>query len=306
MSKRVFVTGAAGYLGFAIVRRLVQNGDEVYGLTRRPESARRLEAAGVRAVVGDLADPRGIAGPLRNADAVIHAAYDPAGDSARRDRDALGAIREGVQDGRVRRVIYTSGIWVHGDTGGRVVDEASKPEPAERVSWRPAHEEVALDMTGLGAVVTVLRPGMVYGGSGGIFGGWFREARDRGRVRYPGGDQRWNMVHLDDVANAYWLALEHAREGARYLLVDESRHTVRELAEAAAHAAGVPATATPAEEVVRRLGSLGSALLADSMATAARARRELGWTPRHTSFVSEAPALWEEWQAATREPVAEA
>lgn len=304
MSKRVFVTGASGYLGLAITRRLVAQGFEVSGLTRHAAHAGRIEAAGARAVIGDLADPAGLAGPMRNADAVIHAAYDPAGESARRDRDALGAVREAVQDGRVRKVIYTSGIWVHGDTGGRVVDETSRPEPAERVAWRPAHEEVALDMTSLGATVVVMRPGMVYGGSKGWFGGWFREARDHGRVSCPGGAQRWSMVHVDDVAAAYWLALEHATDGARYLLVDETRHTVLELAQAAAAAAGVTAIAIPPEEVLRRQGALGAAMLCDSMATAAKARRELGWTPLHASFVAEAGALWETWQAEMRAPVA--
>ena len=304
MSQRVFVTGASGYLGLAITRRLVTQGFEVHGLTRTPEHGRRIEAAGASAVLGDLADPAGIAGPLRNADAVVHAAYDPAADSARRDREALGAIREAVQDGRVRRIVYTSGVWVHGDTGGRVVDEATRPEPAERVAWRPAHEEVALDMTSLGATVVVMRPGMVYGGSRGYFGGWFREARDHGRIGYPGGAQRWNMVHVDDVAAAYWLALEHATDGTRYLLVDETRHTVSELAQAAARAAGVAAIAVSAEDLVRRSGSLGAALLADSMATAAKARRELGWAPLHASFVTEAEALWETWQAETRATVA--
>lgn len=304
MSKRVFVTGASGYLGLAILRRLVAQGFEVTGLTRRPDHARRIEAAGARAVTGDLADPAGLAGPMRNADAVIHAAYDPAGESARRDRDALGAIRAAVQDGRVRKVIYTSGIWVHGDTGGRVVDENSKLEPAERVAWRPAHEEVALDMTSLGASVTVMRPGMVYGGARGYFGGWFREARDHGRISVPGGTQRWNTVHVDDVAAAYWLALEHAAEGTRYLLVDESRFTVAELAQAAARAAGAAVIALAPEDVIRRQGPLGAALLADSMATGAKARRELGWTPLHASFVAEADDLWETWQAGTRETVA--
>ena len=304
MSKRVFVTGASGHLGLAITRRLVAQGFEVTGLTRRPDHARRIEAAGARAVTGDLADSAGLAGPMRNADAVIHAAYDPAGESARRDRDALGAIRAAVQDGRVRKVIYTSTLWVHGDTGGRVVDEATRPEPAERVAWRPAHEEVALDMTGLGATVVVMRPGMVYGGARGYFGGWFREARDHGRIGYPGGAQHWNMVHVDDVAAAYWLALEHATDGTRYLLVDESRFTVHELGQAAAHAAGVELVALPPEDVIGRMGPLGAALLADSMATAAKARRELGWTPLHTSFVAEAGALWETWQAETRATVA--
>jgi len=145
---------------------------------------------------------------------------------------------------------------------------------------------------------------MVYGGRGGTFGEWFQEARERRTVTYPGdGGQHWGIVHRDDVAEAYALALEHARGGEHYLLVDESRLTVRELAEAVAQAAGAEAGALDRREVLETRGTQGAADLLDQQFTAARARRELGWVPRHTAFPAEAEALLKEWEAAG-EPVA--
>jgi nucleoside-diphosphate-sugar epimerase len=138
----------------------------------------------------------------------------------------------------------------------------------------------------------------------GALGDWFREARERRTVTFPGdGSQHWGMVHRDDVAEAYALALEHARGRARYLLVDESRFTVRELAQAVAQATGAEALPLDREAVVRAEGLSGAAMLMDQQFTAARARRELGWVPRHVSFVAEAEALYRDWQAASQAAV---
>jgi nucleoside-diphosphate-sugar epimerase len=146
---------------------------------------------------------------------------------------------------------------------------------------------------------------MVYGESRGIFGSWFAEAREKKTITYPGdGSQHWGMVHREDVADAYALALEHGKGGERYLLSDESRYTVKQLAEAAAAAAGATAQSWPADDVVKTLSLFGKALLNDLQVTSAKARRELGWVPRHASFVNEAPSLWREWLDAKEAPVA--
>ncbi|MEK7330496.1 MAG: NAD(P)H-binding protein, partial [Candidatus Eisenbacteria bacterium] len=122
MTQRVFVTGATGYLGSAIAARLVRAGHEVRGLARSAERASALEAMGVQATIGELGQPDGFISELKNCDAVVHAALDDRG-PAGPDQAALEAIRDAAQDGRVRRLLYTSGVWVHGDTGGAVVDE---------------------------------------------------------------------------------------------------------------------------------------------------------------------------------------
>jgi len=294
MTHRVFVTGATGYLGNPIARRLLRAGHQVLGLTRSPEHGRRLADAGIQPVIGDLAEPETFLSELKNCDALVHVAIDDA-EASRQDQNALEAMQLAVEDGRIRHVLYTSGVYVYGDRPDLVVDEDTPLEPAEVSAWRPSHEEAVLALAAHDVTAVVLRPGVAYGGARGFIGDWFQEARDHGMISYPGGDQHWCMVHVEDIADAYALALEHATPGSCFLLVDESRHTVRELAEAAAVAADARAVASPPDQVRETLGAAGEALLNDLRGTSARARRDLGWTPMHTSFVAEAPALAREW-----------
>ena len=295
MTHRVFVTGATGYLGNPIARRLLRAGHQVLGLTRSREGARRLADAGIQPVIGDLADADTFLSELKNCDSLVHVALDEGEAAAANDQRAVEALRSAVEDGRIRHVLYTSGIYVYGDRPDQVVDEDSELDAAEVSAWRPAHEEAVTALGAHDVTTVVLRPGVAYGGARGFIGDWFREARDQGTITYPGGDQHWCMVHIEDIADAYALALEHATAGTTFLLVDESQHTVRELAEAAATATGARAVASPPDEVRDALGAAGEALLNDLRGTSARARRDLGWTPMHTSFVAEAPALSKEW-----------
>lgn len=305
MTHRIFVTGATGYVGSAIASRMARAEHEVFGLTRSTDGARTLEAMGVKPVLGDLRDAEPWIGILQNCDAVVHAAFDAQTGASDQDHNALEAFRVAALDGRVRRVLYTSGIWVHGPSDGNVVDENTPLKPLEIAQWRVAHEEIAIDLSAHDVATVILRPGTVYGEGRGILGGWFAEAHEHKRLTYPGdGAQHWAMVHREDVADAYLLALEHGKAGERYLLVDDSRSTVKQLAEAAAAAAGVPAKSRPADEVVASLGLYGKALLNDLQATSAKARRELGWVPRHASFVAEAAPLWRKWQESRAATVA--
>jgi nucleoside-diphosphate-sugar epimerase len=282
----------------AIAQRLARDGRQVYGLTRSADHARALTGIGVTPIIGDLSEPGDWLGALQNCDAAVHTAFDGANGAAEVDLAALEALRGAALDGRVRRVLYTSGLWVHGHGAEGMADETTPLQPLPVVQWRAAHEEIALDLEAHEVGVVILRPGMVYGEQRGILGGWFAEAQECRTVTYPGdGTQRWSLVHRDDVAEAYALALEHAPGGSRYLVADESRHTVRELAEAVAEATGAKAVSWPRAELVREHGAYGEALLNDLAVSCAKARRELGWVPQHTSFVSEAPALWRDWLA---------
>jgi len=133
----------------------------------------------------------------------------------------------------------------------------------------------------------------------------FAEARGRRTVTIPGaGSQHWPLVHRDDLAEAYRLALEYARGGERYVLADESKHTAGEIGEAIARVTGAAARRKEPAAVLRELGGYGEALLLDQMATAAKARRELGWVPPHTSFVNQVEAIYGEWQTGQQAPVA--
>ncbi|HTK31160.1 MAG TPA: NAD-dependent epimerase/dehydratase family protein [Candidatus Saccharimonadaceae bacterium] len=298
MSQRIFVTGASGYLGGAIAARLARAGHQVFGLTRSAEHARGLEAAGVKPVIGDLEERATFIGALQNCDAVVHAAIADDANVALLDQHALEAIREAAVDGRVRRLLYTSGLWVHGDRPGVVTDESSPLAPLDVVHWRAAHEDAALDLADAEVATVIFRGAIVYGEARGIVGDLFREAHQKRTVTYPGdGSQIWSLVHRDDVAEAYALGLEHAAAGERYLLADDQPLAARDVAAAIARVTGAETRAWDADDVRERLGAYGDALLASVRVSAAKARRELGWVPRHTSFAAEADALYREWLA---------
>lgn len=302
MGQRVFITGASGYLGSAIAARIRAAGHEVTGLTRSPEHAAALEAAGIPPVLGSLDAPETYLGALKNSDVAVHVAYDDDAPAAR-DQTALEAFRQAAQDGRLRRLLYTSAPWNAGDAGDSPMDEGTPLDPPESARWRAAHEEVALDLADDEVAVVVFRPAIVYGESRGIFGEWFAEARARHTVTLPGdGRQHWALVHRDDVAEAYRLGLEYAHGGERFLVADGAPPTVREIGEAIARVTGATLRFESAAELAARGGPRtphgvwSAARLENQEASAARARRELGWVPRHASFVSEVETLYREWQ----------
>jgi nucleoside-diphosphate-sugar epimerase len=304
VNQRIFVTGASGYIGSVIASRLVRQGHKVFGLTRSREHARALDALGIAPVLGDLAGEQDWLGVLQNCDGAVHTAFDGENGAADVDHAALEGFRLASLDGRVRRVLYTSATWVHGHGDGGCADEHTPLAPLGVVQWRAAHEEIALDLAAHDVQVMILRPGMVYGEHRGIIGGWFAEAHDTHTVTYPGdGSQHWSLLHRDDLAEAYALAYEHGAAGERYLLADESRFTVKELAEAVAEATGSKTVSWPAADLVKTMAGYGEALLNDLSVSSAKARRELGWVPRHVSFVAEARDLWREWQAGRAAPV---
>jgi len=304
MKRRVFVTGASGSLGSGIAARLVRAGFEVVGLVRDEARKVTLESAGVRTISGDLDAPAPWDGALRNSDVVVHAAWS-VDDTAAGDQRALTAIRNAIQDGRVRRVVYTSGLWVYGDSPLQVIDESQPLHPLPFVHWRAAHEEVALDLANFDVEVLVLRPAYLYGGARGVIGAWFEEARESHTVTVPGsGQQFWPLVHRDDASDAYALAVEHGLAGERYNLADESQLTARAIAEAIATATGAELKFAEVESVRKEQGLVGEGLLASQKVTSARARRELGWVPRHTNFVREVDDLFREWSASREASVA--
>src|SRR5262245_16512731 len=119
MKSRISVTGASGYLGSAIAARLARAGHEIIGLVRSAEHVDPLRRSGVQPQLGDLTKPETFVGVLKNCDAAVHATAAREGSAATLDQKALEAFRDAAQDGRLRRLLYTSGLWVHGETQGQ-------------------------------------------------------------------------------------------------------------------------------------------------------------------------------------------
>jgi nucleoside-diphosphate-sugar epimerase len=275
---RVFLTGATGYIGSAVAEHLRAAGHQVAGLARSEAAERRLRDAGITPVRGDFTDPGRLASAAREAEAVISLAttYDPTVDGP-----AIDAILKALS-GSNKPFIYTSGIWSHGDTGGKVVDENSPPKPAALVAWRQGVEDRVLAAARQGIRSVVIRPAIVYGRGGGIPARFVESARKEGAAEFVGsGENRWPFVHVDDLADLYVLALEKAPPGTLLLGVSGPSHQVREVAAAASRGAGANGRirATPLEEARKKLGPYADALVLDQQATGKRAQQLLGWQP---------------------------
>ena len=283
---RIFLTGATGYIGSAVADRLQAAGHQLTALARSDDSAAELESRGIQPVRGDFSDPTSVASAARAADGVINVAttFDPAIDGP-----AIDAILDALA-GSNKPFIDTSGIWVHGDTGGKVVDETSPLNAAEVVGWRPDVERRVLDGAKRGIRSVVIRPAIVYGRGGGIPAGFVESARKEGAARHVGtGKNRWPLVHVDDLADLYLLALEKATPGTLLLGVSGPSRPVSEIAAAASRGAGAGGrtVATPLDEARKKMGAYADALTLDQQASGQRAQDLLGWKPRRPDALEE-------------------
>jgi nucleoside-diphosphate-sugar epimerase len=280
---KVFVTGASGYIGSVVARKLRDFGHHVTGLARSEASAARLETAGVHPVRGDLRDTSTVLRAAREADAAIHLAQEYSPEGAALDRRLVDTV---LEEFRLtgRPFLYTSGIWVLGDTGGREADESWALNPTPLVAWRPAHEQLVLEAQGPRGVV--IRPAVVYGRAGGIVGEFQKQGRE-GVVRYVGsGENRWPFVHVEDLAALYVLALQ-APAGSLYFASVGPSIAVKDVARAAALATGAVVESIPIDVARRTMGPVADALCLDQLISSRKAMHELGWTPTAKSLQEE-------------------
>jgi nucleoside-diphosphate-sugar epimerase len=291
---KVFLTGGSGYIGQAVALRLKKAGHDVLALVRNESKAGKLKEAGIKLTVGDLANPAGYAGSAWGRAAIVNLAQEWTANGPELDKKTIQSARDLLRGQVGATFIYTSGCWVLGSTEG-VADESAKVMPAKLVAWRPAHEQLALDMAKDGIRAVVVRPGIVYGGKGGLTGSFFGSAVKAGAAQTTGeGGNHWPMVHVDDLAELYVRLVERAPAGSIYHAADASQHTQKEVAEAASRAAGKDGKvhAQPLD------GSpMNEALALDQRLSSEKARNDLDWRPRHESFTAEADQLFKAWQA---------
>lgn len=299
---RVFVTGASGFIGSAVAAEFARAGHEVLGLVRSPEKARELHAAEVATVVGTIESRAEWIGRAGECEVLVHAAAEHSARAFDLDREFVVALFDAARAAKASRLfVYTSGVWVYGDTGGRRVDEATVPTPHPFVARRIEHERLVLEADGGLLGTLVIRPGCVYGGSGSLTGSWFATAVKEGAARIVGeGGNRWTFVHRDDLARLYRLAAESGVRGEVFNATDRSRSTVLECAQAASRAAGAGGrtASTPVAEAVRKLGAFAECLALDQHVDSGKAVRRLGWQPRHAGFADEAERCFRSWKAA--------
>ena len=299
---RIFVTGATGFIGFAVATNLARAGHKVYGLARSAEKAQRLSAAEVLPVTGDMSKPEAYLEAASRCQVLIHCAAEYSPRYTELDRlTANGLLKSAHASGHPRLFVYTSGCWVYGSTGPAAADESTPLNAPAMVKGRVETEGMILAGNSGRVRTIVIRPGCVYGGAGSLTAAWFESAEQNGAAQIVGdGRFRWAMVHLSDLAEAYRLAAESAFGGEIFNLTDRSRFTVLECAEAASAAAtgAGKVTSISVEEAAKTMGPMAECLALDQHVDSSKAERLLGWLPRHGGFVDDVARYYRSWKAA--------
>ena len=303
---QVFLTGATGYIGSAVLDAMIKGGHRVTALARDPEKAERLLAKGATPIIGELGIPKTYVAAVKAADAVVHTALESSPRGIPKEREALelmiGAQTEASQaDGRARVFVYTSGVWVLGRTA-KAAEEDAPLDPPPHVDWRPAHEDVVLSAFSASLRTVVVRPGIVYGGGRGIVSDLIKDALN-GLIRVVGpGKNRWPCVYDYDLGELYVKVLESPSAAGVIHATDEADEKVEDIVEAIA--AQVPQRPDirhmPMTEARKKLGAYADALALDQKVRSPKARA-IGWAPTQTGIVTSVARLVEEFRNAQRE-----
>jgi nucleoside-diphosphate-sugar epimerase len=288
---RVFVTGASGWIGTAVVGELLAAGHEVTGLARSAASAAKLEAKGVEVRRGDLDDLDGIRAGAEAAEAVIHLAnkHDFADQAASNaaERAAVSTIGDALA-GSGRPFLLASGIA--GLVPGRPATEADASPFHGPDSPRGGAENLALEYAGRGVHPVSLRFSPTVHGTGdhGFIAHLSAIAREKGVAGYPGdGTNRWAAVHVTDAARMVVLGLEKAPAGSRLHAVAEEGVPVKQIAEAIGRAFDLPVASIPAGDVPAHFGWIGGFFAMDLAATSTATQELLGWTPTGRTLIED-------------------
>jgi nucleoside-diphosphate-sugar epimerase len=296
---RIFVTGASGWIGSAVVPELLGAGHEVVGLARSEASAQRLEAAGALVQQGDVDDPDGLAKATADSDGVIHLAFQHevawSGNfaaAAEADRRAVEAMGAALADSE-RPFVLASGMI--GLTAGRMATEDDGLVPSPPVRANPAGHRAAtalltLSLRGIGVRSSVLRfPPTVHGdGDHGFMATLVGIALERGVAGYVGdGTNRWPAVHRSDAARLARLAVEAAPAGSVLHAVADEGVPFGEIADAMGRHLGLPVASVTPTDAVEHFGHLGHFVALDSPATATATRELLGWEPTGPSLLED-------------------
>ncbi len=290
---KIFVTGATGFVGSALVPELLQAGHQVLGLTRSAAGVEALRAAGVQPLHGSLEDLDSLRLGAAQADGVIHLAFSH--DFSKREqnvadeRQAIGAIGE-VLVGSGRPFVVTSGTAMAAN-----VDGQPSMENSPLSAWHPragletvtaafTERRVATSLVRLPQVHDTRKQGLVP---------WFLTvARQKGVSAYLGdGGNRWPAAHVTDVARLYLLAFEKAEPGAVYHAVDEEGVSVKAIAEAHGRGLGVPTVSLPPEEAEAHFGWLAAFAKTDMPSSSVLTRQKLGWHPAGRGLIADLDAM---------------
>lgn len=298
---RIFLTGATGYVGAAVLDAVLRAGHQVTALVRDPENAERVSRRGVQPIIGELSKPPSYASAAEACDGIVHTALDSSARRPQVDRQAIDALMDAARgrapEGQPRFFVYTSGVWVLGPTTTPAAEDAPVA-PTPFSAWRPQHEQVVLDAGADGRLRTVVvRPAIVYGGARGIIGDIVKDASN-GLVRVIGnGRNHWPCIYDRDLADLYVKLAMNPQASGVFHANDEADERVNDIVEAIAAQVKMRPDVryVPIEEARSKLGDYADALALDQKVRSPRARA-IGWAPTLHSVSGNVARLLEEYR----------
>ncbi|KAJ6020957.1 oxidoreductase [Penicillium herquei] len=297
---RVFVTGATGFVGTAVVRELLSAGHQVLGLARSDEKAEQLRIQGAESLIGTIEDLEVLKQGASRCEAVIHLAFnanfsDFAGSCAT-DRAAITALGStlAAADGD-RAFVITSGTMVL--VGDDLADEDEKPRMTNPMAaLRGPSEALCLDFAKRGIRTSVVRlPPTTHGpGISGFTGPLVMTAVEKGISAYVGdGENRWAAGHRDDAAKIYRLAMEKAEPGSVFHAVGEEGVTVKDIATEIGRKLGIPVVSIGPEKLEEHFGWFAFGPMANNPTSSKKTQERLGWTPAGPTVLEDVPGVIE-------------
>jgi dihydroflavonol-4-reductase len=303
---RVVVTGGAGFIGRAVIKRLAERGDQVTALVRDPDRAKHIARAGVRLLPSDLSSTHALAAQMRGADALIHGAGSYRVGIKRSERaqmwDANVGVTERVLDAaiaeQVPRIVYVSTNNIYGNTRGELVDETFKRDLGQGfLSWYDetkyrAHE-AALKRIGQGAPIVIVQPGQTYGPNDHSLASAQLEQAHAGKLRFvASADSGLAWVHVDDLAAAIVAALDKGRVGEGYSLAGDCKRLGESVAIAAKVGGRKPPRVAIPTGLLRLVAPLNDRLgglpgLPDNLAETISAGDKVTYWARHDKAAAE-------------------
>lgn len=294
---QIFITGATGFIGSAVIPELLGAGHHVLGLTRSQQGADMLRAMGAEAHLGALEDLDSLTRGAERADAVIHLAFDHDFSNyeanCRKDADAIAALGKPLV-GSGRPMLITSAIGMGIATPGDVAKESILD--LQHRNPRIASEKAGQDLLQAGVNLITIRLSQIHDiRRQGLVSYLIDAARARNSAAYVGdGDARWSACHVSDAALLYRLALEKGERGARYHAVDEEGISLGNIAHAIGERFELPVQSVTAEQAPDYFGAMAGFATFDMPASSVLTQAALGWKPA-------GPGLLEDIRAMPRE-----
>jgi nucleoside-diphosphate-sugar epimerase len=288
---KVFVTGATGFIGAAVVQELLKAGHQVLGLTRSDAGAQSLIAAGAQVHRGDLENLDSLRSGAADSDAVIHTAFNHDFSkyvaNCESDRQVIEALGDALA-GTGRLLIVSSGTAI-ANSGPGILASEQDPPASSKVVPRAASEEAAVSVSARGVRTAIVRLPQVHDTvKQGLVTYAIQVAREKGVSAYVGdGLNRWPAAHRFDTARLYRLALEAANPGDKFHAVAEEGVPARDIAEAIGGGLRVPVVSIAPEEASKHFGWLAAFVARDVPASSVYTREKLGWNPTGPGLIAD-------------------